>query len=295
MEEFWSWIRIHIISWLVPPKAVEVIDIIQILVIAYFVYHLILWVKNTRAYTLLKGILFIVAFAIIANILNMSVIVWLMSNLSVAAITAVVIIFQPELRKVLEQMGHKNPFPSLLSMGKGTEDNLRFTDQTINELVRASFEMGEVKTGALIVVEKDVRLEEYEKTGIPVDAVLTSQLLINIFEHNTPLHDGAVIVRDNRVTAATCYLPLSDNMELSKNLGTRHRAGVGISEVSDSLTIIVSEETGNVSYAMEGELHTAVTPSELKEQLHKIQKIYQVDNSRFWRKGRYKGENKSAQ
>ena len=106
---------------------------------------------------------------------------------------------------------------------------------------------------------------------------------------------GAVIVRDNRVTAATCYLPLSDNMELSKNLGTRHRAGVGISEVSDSLTIIVSEETGNVSYAMEGELHTAVTPSELKEQLHKIQKIYQVDNSRFWRKGRYKGENKSAQ
>ena len=104
-----------------------------------------------------------------------------------------------------------------------------------------------------------------------------------------------MIVRDNRVTAATCYLPLSDNMELSKNLGTRHRAGVGISEVSDSLTIIVSEETGNVSYAMEGELHTAVTPSELKEQLHKIQKIYQVDNSRFWRKGRYKGENKSAQ
>ena len=150
--------------------------------IAYFVYHLILWVKNTRAYTLLKGILFIVAFAIIANILNMSVIVWLMSNLSVAAITAVVIIFQPELRKVLEQMGHKNPFFLPAFHGKrGQRDNLRFTDQTINELVRASFEMGEVKTGALIVVEKDVRLEEYEKTGIPVDAVLTSQLLINIF------------------------------------------------------------------------------------------------------------------
>ena len=295
MEAFWSWIRIHVISWLTPPKTIEVIDIIQVIVIAYFVYHLILWVKNTRAYTLLKGILFIVAFTIIANILNMTVIVWLMGNLSVAAITAVVIIFQPELRKVLEQMGHKNPFSSLLSMGKGAEENLRFSDQTINELVRASFEMGEVKTGALIVVEKDVRLEEYEKTGIPVDAILTGQLLINIFEHNTPLHDGAVIVRSDRVTAATCYLPLSDNMELSKNLGTRHRAGVGISEVSDSLTIIVSEETGNVSYAMEGELHTAVAPSELKEQLHKIQKIHQIDNSRFRRKERDKRENKSAQ
>ena len=107
--------------------------------------------------------------------------------------------------------------------------------------------MGEVKTGALIVVEKEVKLEEYEKTGIPVDGVLTSQLLINIFEHNTPLHDGAVIVRGDRVVAATCYLPLTDNLSLSKNLGTRHRAGVGISEISDSLTIIVSEETGNVS------------------------------------------------
>lgn len=295
MEAFWNWIRIHIINWLTPPKTIEVIDIIQVILIAYFVYHLILWVKNTRAYTLLKGILFIVAFVVVANILNMNVIVWLMGNLSVAAVTAVVIIFQPELRKVLEQVGHKNPLSSVFSLSRmSDEENLRFTDQSINELVRASFEMGEVKTGALIVVERDVRLEEYEKTGIPVDAILTGQLLINIFEHNTPLHDGAVIVRNNRVMAATCYLPLSDNMELSKKLGTRHRAGVGISEVSDSLTIIVSEETGSVSYAMEGELHTAVTPSELREQLHKIQKLYQTDNTRFRRKGRDKGENKSA-
>ena len=116
-------------------------------------------------------------------------------------------------------------------------------------------------------------LAEYERTGIAVDGIVTSQLLINIFEHNTPLHDGAVIVRNNRVTAATCYLPLSDNMDLNKNLGTRHRAGVGISEVTDSFTIIVSEETGNVSYASGGELHTAVTPSDLREQLHKIQKL----------------------
>ena len=146
--------------------------------------------------------------------------------------------------------------------------------------------MGEVKTGALIVIEKTITLEEYEKTGIPIDGVLTSQLLINIFEHNTPLHDGAVIVRNNRVTAATCYLPLSDNMDLNKNLGTRHRAGVGISEVTDSFTIIVSEETGNVSYASGGELHTAVTPSDLREQLHKIQKLAKKPEEK---KGRHIG------
>ena len=133
--------------------------------------------------------------------------------------------------------------------------------------------MSRAKTGALIVIEQNVRLDEYERTGIVIDSVLTSQILINIFEHNTPLHDGAVIVRGNRITAATCYLPLSDNMLLSKELGTRHRAGVGISEVTDSFTILVSEETGNVSYASGGELHTAVTPSDLREQLHKIQKL----------------------
>ena len=212
---------------------------------------------------------------------------------SVAALTAVVIIFQPELRRVLEQLGDRNFFDSLVSLGTtNVEDNLRFDDQTLNELVRASFEMGEVKTGALIVIEQNISLSDYEKTGIPIDAVLTGQLLINIFEHNTPLHDGAVIVRNNRVSAATCYLPLSDNMALNKNLGTRHRAGVGISEISDSLTIIVSEETGKVSYALNGELFTGVTPSELKEQLYKIQKLsVQQENSRFKRwKGRVKHE-----
>ena len=215
-----------------------------------------------------------VAYAVImiAGSLALDVQIALPMVLLGAAVTAVVIIFQPELRRVVEQIGEKNPL-SAISFASGQEENERFSDKTINELVRASFEMGEVKTGALIVIEKTITLEEYEKTGIPIDGVLTSQLLINIFEHNTPLHDGAVIVRNNRVTAATCYLPLSDNMDLNKNLGTRHRAGVGISEVTDSFTIIVSEETGNVSYASGGELHTAVTPSDLRDQLHKIQKL----------------------
>ena len=258
MRGVWNWIVTRTADYGLP-KQIELIDIVQILLIAFFVYHLIRWLQNTKAYTLMKGIFLIGVFVIIANVLKMQTILWLFGNIGGAAITAVVIIFQPELRRVVEQIGEKNPL-SAISFASGQEENERFSDKTINELVRASFEMGEVKTGALIVIEKTITLEEYEKTGIPIDGVLTSQLLINIFEHNTPLHDGAVIVRNNRVTAATCYLPLSDNMDLNKNLGTRHRAGVGISEVTDSFTIIVSEETGNVSYASGGELHTAVTP-----------------------------------
>lgn len=129
------------------------------------------------------------------------------------------------------------------------------TEKTITEIVKASFEMGKVKTGALIVIEQKVALGEYERTGITVDGLLSSQLLINIFEHNTPLHDGAVIVRGNRIVSATCYLPLTDSMEIGKELGTRHRAAVGISEVSDSITVIVSEETGAVSVARDGKLY----------------------------------------
>nr|WP_155959532.1 diadenylate cyclase CdaA [[Eubacterium] cellulosolvens] len=274
MDTLLSWLQVYVLSWLQPPKQIEIIDVVQIALLSYIVYKLILWMQSTRSYTLLRGILFIIAFVVVANILHMEVIVWLMGNLSVAAITAVVIIFQPELRKVLEQMGHNTVYRYFLLWNRTDDDNYRFSDHTINELVRASFEMGEVKTGALIVVERETRLDEFVKTGIPVDAVVTGQLLINIFEHNTPLHDGAVIIRNDRVAAATCYLPLSDNMELSKKLGTRHRAGVGVSELTDSLTIIVSEETGSVSYAQNGRLHAAVSPSQLKEALQEVQAIF---------------------
>ena len=153
------------------------------------------------------------------------------------------IIFQPELRKALENLGGKNVLGKLFDFGK-VEEN-KFSDHTIDELIKACYAMGKVKTGALIVIEDEILLNEYVRTGIDIDAIISSQLLINIFEKNTPLHDGAVIVRGDRVVSATCYLPLSDSMTLSKDLGTRHRAAVGISEVSDSLTIVVSEETSN--------------------------------------------------
>lgn len=274
MSTFASWFQVYVLSWLRPPKNIEVIDVVQILLLSWIVYRLILWLRNTRAYALMKGILFILAFVVVANILHMEVIVWLLSNIGVAAITAVVIIFQPELRKVLEEMGHSNWFRTLFSSAAKTTENRRFSDKTINEIVRACYDMGEVKTGALIVMERESSLQEYIDTGISVDGKVTSQLLINIFEHNTPLHDGAVIIRNDRISAATCYLPLSDNMELSKKLGTRHRAGVGITEITDCLSIIVSEETGHISYAENGRLHVAVPQSELRNVLQDIQTLY---------------------
>ena len=296
MGNIFNYIKYHIMqfSW---PVSVGIIDIVQILLIAVFVYYLMLWVKNTRAYTLLKGILLVVLFLIVAVILRMDTILWICKQLSVVAITGVIVIFQPELRRVLEQLGEKGMISSFFPFDTGKDDDEKISDRTIGELVHAVFAMGEVKTGALIVVEQQVRLAEYEKTGIAIDSEISSQLLINIFEHNTPLHDGAVIIRDNRIVAATCYLPLSDNLELNKSLGTRHRAGVGISEVSDSFTIIVSEETGNVSYTLNGKIHTAVTPGILREELCKMQQKNNIkeETSRFRiLKGRGKHERKNS-
>lgn len=275
--------------------SIGIIDIIEIALISFFVYQFMVWIKFTRAYTLLKGILVVLVFILVAYIFKMNTILWIVSNLANVLIIGVIIIFQPELRKVLEQLGQKRIMAALIPFDTGKEVKERFTDKTINELVKACFDMGEVKTGALIVIEQEIKLTEYERTGINVDAVLTSQLLINIFEHNTPLHDGAVIVRGNRIVAATCYLPLSDNMELSKQLGTRHRAGVGISEVSDSLTIIVSEETGHVSIAKDGRLTRSLTSSQLRDALVKAQNKKVLDNNklRHLLKGRVKHEEKA--
>ena len=271
-------------------------DVLEIALISFFIYQFIVWIKFTRAYTLLKGILFVLLFILFAYILKMNTILWIIKNLSTILLTSVVVIFQPELRKMLEQLGQKKIMTPFFPLDAGKEVKERFTDKTVNELVKACFDMGEVKTGALIVIEQNIRLNEYERTGINVDAVLTSQLLINIFEHNTPLHDGAVLVRGNRIVAATCYLPLSDNMELSKQLGTRHRAGVGISEVSDSLTIIVSEETGQVSVAENGKLSRGLTSAELRAALVKAQNKKVINNSklRHLLKGRMRREENKA-
>lgn len=252
--------------WINRPD-VTVTDIVEILIIAFLLYHILVWFKTTRAWTLFKGILVILVFILLAAIFQMNTILWIADKTINVGIIAILVIFQPEMRKALEQLGRKRFISTLFSIDNGKNTVERYSERTVNEMVKACYEMGKVKTGALIVIENDVQLGEYERTGIELDSILSSQLLINIFEKNTPLHDGAIIVRGNRVVAATCYLPLSDNLALSKDLGTRHRAAVGISEVSDSMTIVVSEETGKVSLAVEGELYRNIDEEFLKKKL----------------------------
>lgn len=252
-----------------PDISMSPVDVVEILIISFLFYYILLWIKNTRAWNLFKGIMIILIFILLALIFHMNTILWLAENLLSVGLLALVIIFQPELRKALENLGGKNLFGRWFNFGK--TDNDRFSDRTIEELIKASYAMGKVRTGALIVVEDEILLDEYVRTGIDVDAIISSQLLINIFEKNTPLHDGAVIVRGDRVVSATCYLPLSDSLVLSKDLGTRHRAAVGISEVSDSLTIVVSEETGKVSIALRGQIYHGVDADFLREKLRYLQ------------------------
>ena len=269
-----------------------VIDIIEIGLISFFVYQFMAWIKFTRAYTLLKGILIVLGFILVAYIFKMNTILWIFRNLANVLVIGVIVIFQPELRRALEQLGQKKFVSNIIPFDSGREVQERFNDKTINELVKACFEMGKARTGALIVLEQAVSLQEYERTGISIDSLVSSQLILNIFEKNTPLHDGAVIMSGNRIRSATCYLPLSDNMTLSKALGTRHRAAVGVSEVSDSLTIVVSEETGSVSVARGGRLLRNLNQEQLKKQLQALQP--KTDDSRkirLW-KGRGKNESK---
>ena len=273
-------------DWIYLPQ-VGVLDIVEILIIAIFVYFVLVWIKNTKAWMLLRGFVMLGIFIFIAVIFRMSTILWLVRNGFSVLIMAALIIFQPELRRALDHLGRKNFVSSFFSFNNSNV-NERFSDKTMNEVIKASYEMGRERTGALIVIRQEDPLNEYINTGIEVDAVVTSQLLINIFEHNTPLHDGAVIIEGDRVISATCYLPLSDNMELSKDLGTRHRAGVGISEATDSLTIIVSEETGRVSVAYEGSLNRNVDQDTLRDELTRLQNKTVIDNKRSIIKGRTK-------
>ncbi len=249
----------------------HVTDFIEIIIIAVFIYQVMKWIQSTRAWVLFRGIVVIALFFVLAAIFQMSTILWLGSKLVSAGLVALVVVFQPELRRALEKLGRQNFLKTLFQFGFSRGAEQRFDDKTLNDLVKASFEMGAVKTGALIVIEQNIRLEEYVRTGITIEALLSRQLLINIFEKNTPLHDGAVIVRGNQIVSATCYLPLSDNNEISKDLGTRHRAALGLSEVSDALTIVVSEETGKVSVTRDGVIVEGLTPDQLTEELKKIQ------------------------
>lgn len=267
METIKSFFQNYVV-WLSLPS-ITIIDIVEILIIAFAVYHIVIWLKDTRAWVLIKGIVVLLGIWLFAMIFEMNVLLWIFQNAMVIGITAIVIIFQPEFRNALEQLGRKS-FSSISPFDDSKAKKERYSERSIQGIVKAVFEMAKVKTGALIVVEKDIQCREFQRTGIDIGAEISSQLLINIFEHNTPLHDGAVILRDDRIVSATCYLPLSDNMELSKELGTRHRASLGVSEVSDSLTIVVSEETGVVSVAQDGHLVRRVDAERLTKMLQRV-------------------------
>lgn len=279
-------------DWFYIPN-ITLTDIIEIVILSYLIYNVMLWFKKTRAWTLFKGIVVIAVFVGLAALFKLNTILWIIKNTISVGIIAVIVLFQPELRRALEELGRKKIFYDVLTRDDKNIRDERLNDHTIQEIVAATADLSKNKTGALIVVEQDVALGEYESTGISIDAAISKQLLVNIFEHNTPLHDGAVIIRNNRVLAATCYLPLTGRNDLNKELGTRHRAAVGISEVSDSMTVVVSEETGTISVAHTGTLYRNLDPEMLRKQLASLQ-VRDVESRRFKRrKGGKKNEKQS--
>ena len=279
-------------DWFYIPR-ITVTDVIEIVIIAILIYYIMDWFKKTRAWTLIKGILVLLLFTGIAMLFQFNTILWIFKNTISEGVIAVIIIFQPEFRRALEQLGRKNFIFSLFSTDD-TKSGRMLDRKVLNEITKAVFAMAEVKTGALIVIEQDVKLGDYERTGIVIDAEVTSQLLINIFEHNTPLHDGAVLIRDNRIVSATCYLPLSDNLDINKSLGTRHRAGIGVSEVSDSITVIVSEETGGVSLAYNGMLYRGLTRDNFPAKIEELSKNEPITKKMRWWKGLGKHEKSNS-
>ncbi len=292
-ERIVGWFRGYMPDWYVPD--VKIVDVLEIIIIAFLVYQLMVWIKNTKAWMLLKGIIVLGTFILIAAILRMNTILWIAEKSISVLATAAIVVFQPELRRALEKLGQKDFWSSVMPFDRNTSEG-RFSEQTVDAIVAACYDMGKVRTGALIVVERDIRLTEYQHTGIELDSIVSRQLLINIFEHNTPLHDGAVIIRGDRIVAATCYLPLSDNMQLSKELGTRHRAAVGMSEVSDALVIVVSEETGRVSFATGGHLTRAVPQEQLREKLVQLQNKSTGENKKFTlKRGRRNDEDRQME
>ncbi len=259
-------------TWYLPNLHIS--DIFEIVLLIFLIYKIIIGLRNTRAMVLLKGILILFIFYNIAYLFNFEVILILFQSIITLLIFAIVVVFQPELRRLLEQLGTKNLTGKLnikSLFNKEKQVSKYYSDKTISELGKACAVMGEAKTGALIVIERDVPLTEYIESGININADLSSQLLINIFEKNTPLHDGAVIQIKDTVVAATCYLPLSDNLKIDKHMGTRHRAAIGISEVTDCIVLVVSEETGNISIVTNGEIKYNIKKEELTSLLYQYQ------------------------
>lgn len=235
--------------------------VIDISLVWYVFYKLIMLIRGTKAIQLLKGIFVIFAVRLVSFVFNFQTIKWLTDQVIEWGFLVIIILFQPELRRALEQIGRG----SIFSRSSKSEEEI--LEQMINNIVQSCKYMAKRRIGALITIERETGVGEYTETGIPINAELTHQLLTNIFTPNTPLHDGAVIIKGDMIVAAACYLPLSESPFISKELGTRHRAAMGISEVTDAVTLVVSEETGNISAAKNGELRRELSEDALREYL----------------------------
>ncbi len=258
---------------------IRITDIVDIILVAAIIYWVVVWVRETRAWFLLKGIIVLGIISLFANLFNLYAVSWIIEKTLSVGIIAIIILFQPEFRKALENLGKGSMFTRAFS----SEARLaELNAKTAAEIVDAAKRMSGEKTGALIVIENDVPLGDFEESGITIDAEVSSQLLTNIFVNKTPLHDGAVIIRDNRIASAACILPLTQ-AELNSDLGTRHRAAVGASEVSDAYIVVVSEETGKISVAHEGRLTRSVSPGKLMEILSPVQKNGYMPFSALWK------------
>ncbi|BFH65396.1 MULTISPECIES: diadenylate cyclase CdaA [Paenibacillus] len=255
-------------------------DVIDIAIVSYIIYHVILLVRGTRAVQLLKGILVLVIIWALSTWFDLFTLRWLMNQIFNFGIFAIFIIFQPEMRRALEQLGRGKIF------GRTSAEDEEF-NKLIGEIIKAVNYLARRKIGALIVFERQTGLNEYTESGIPMQSMVSSQLLINIFIPNTPLHDGAVIIQNNLISAAACYLPLSENPFISKELGTRHRAAIGISEVGDAVSIVVSEETGQISLAINGQVVRDIKEESLISKLYEELRPNSTPKEKrplFWRR-----------
>ena len=246
----------------------SITGIIEVIIFIVLIYYLIRWFQRTKAWNLLKGLLVLGGLYALAAILGLNNLTYLFNILFSSILLAVIVIFQPEIRRALEKLGTNNIIYKLLPGLRGKDQTSDLTTESVEAIVHALSSMSRNHVGALIVIERKIMLDEYTTTGIKLDAEISGALLEQIFEKNTPLHDGAVIIRENRIVAATCYLPLSQNTDISKELGTRHRAALGISEVSDCITLVASEETGQLSLAVNGRLSRDMSDIELLEFLN---------------------------
>ena len=242
-------------------------SIVDISIVSYIIFKLIKLGRETRAWQLVKGIVVIFIIAMLSEWLQLRTLAFILNKTIELAGFAVVVLFQPELRRGLEQLGRSSNIRDFFNFD--VSDEVIHTTYTIEEIVKAATELSKTNTGALIVVERETKLGEIINTGTTLDSSISSELIINIFTPNTPLHDGALIIRDNKLKSAACFLPLTDNPNLSKELGTRHRAALGITEVSDCISVVVSEETGKISYALNGGLSRNLTPDTLRKALNK--------------------------